>query len=125
MNNELINEQNGFLKHNKIKIIEVGKESSTVRLDIDEDSLNPYGIVHGGLIFSIGDTVMGVQCRTTGRNAVTLSANIDYIKPGQGKYLIAKSEVIKMGKTTSFLKARIYDEKGSLIATMSSTYYFI
>lgn len=122
---KLVNEQNGFLKHNNITVEEVGENSCTVKLEINEDSLNPYGIVHGGLIFSIGDTVMGTQCRATGRNAVTLNASIDYLKPGKGKYLIAKSEVIKIGKTTSVLKAYIYNEKSSLIATMSSTYFFI
>ena len=49
----ILNEQNGFLKHNDIIIEGVSEKTSTVRMNITEKSLNPYGIVHGGLIFSI------------------------------------------------------------------------
>ena len=119
------NEQNGFLKHNDIIIEKADEKVSKVKMDITEKSLNPYGIVHGGLIFSMGDTVMGITVRKTGRNAVTLDASINYIKPGTGKYLIATSEVLKIGKTTSVLKANIYNDQNELIAIMSSTYFFI
>lgn len=121
----ILNEQNGFLKHNDIIIEGVSEKTSTVRMNITEKSLNPYGIVHGGLIFSMGDTVMGVTLRSTGRDAVTLDASINYLKPGKGTYLVATSEVIKIGKTTSILKANIYNDKDELIAIMSATYFFI
>ena len=117
----ILNEQNGFLKHNDIIIEGVSEKTSTVRMNITEKSLNPYGIVYGGLIFSMGDTVMGVTLRSTGRDAVT----INYLKPGKGTYLVATSEVIKVGKTTSILKANIYNDKDELIAIMSATYFFI
>lgn len=121
----LVNEQNGFLKHNDIIILESNEKTSKVKMNISENSLNPYGIVHGGLIFSMGDTVMGITIRSTGRDAVTLDGTINYLKPGKGKYLIATSEVIKVGKTTSVLMANIYNDKEELIAVMSATYYFI
>ena len=121
----LVNEQNGFLKHNDIIILESNEKTSKVKMNISENSLNPYGIVHGGLIFSMGDTVMGITIRSTGRDAVTLDGTINYLKPGKGKYLIATSEVIKVGKTTGVLMANIYNDKEELIAVMSATYYFI
>lgn len=121
----ILNEQNGFLKHNDIIIEKVSDKTSTVKMDITDKSLNPYGIAHGGLIFSMGDTVMGITVRSTGRDAVTLDAAINYIKPGKGKFLIATSEVVKIGKTTSVLKANIYNDKNELVAIMSSTYFFI
>lgn len=121
----ILNEQNGFLKHNDIIIEKADKDESKVKLYITDKSLNPYGIVHGGLIFALGDTVMGITCRSTGKDAVTLDANINYLKPGKGKYLLATSEVVKIGKTTSVLKANIYNDKDELIAIMSSTYYFL
>ena len=121
----ILNEQNGFLKHNDIIILESNEKTSKVKMNISENSLNPYGIVHGGLIFSMGDTVMGITIRSTGRDAVTLDGTINYLKPGKGKYLIATSEVIKVGKTTSVLMANIYNDKEELIAVMSATYYFI
>lgn len=44
---------------------------------------------------------------------------------GTGKYLIAKSELLKSGKTTCVLKANIYNDKEELIAVMNATYFFL
>ena len=115
--------ENNFLKHNNIIIEEVNNTTARVRLDITDNSLNPYKIVHGGLIFALGDTVMGAIVRFNGRNAVTADASINFLRPGIGKYLIAKGEVIKAGKNISVLRANIYNEEDKLIATMNGTYF--
>lgn len=117
--------ENGFLKHNNIIIEKTTQNTSQVRLDISELSLNPYGIVHGGLIFAIGDTAMGVTIKSLGRNAVTLDASINYLHKCNSSALIAKSEIIKIGKTTSTLRANIYNEKEELMAIMTATYFFL
>ena len=54
-------EEDGFLKYNNIIIEEVNEQRCLVKLLISKNSLNPYGMVHGGLIFSLGDTVTGIH----------------------------------------------------------------
>lgn len=122
--NEIITE-NGFIKHNNIEIIEVKQNAATLKATLDENSLNPYKIAHGGLIFGLGDTAMGVVARETGKKAVTLSANITYLKPATGKYLTAKSEMIKDGTSTCYLRTNIYNDKNVLVATMDANYFYI
>ncbi len=112
----------GYFRHNNCHTIKVANECVEMRADLTETSLNPYGIVHGGLIFSLGDTAMGMA---VGKKALTLSANISYLKPGTGKYIIAKAEKIKMGKNICFMKAMIYNDKEELIAIMDSSYYIV
>ena len=68
---------------------------------------------------------MGMATKSTGRNAVTLSANITYLKPAVGEYLLAKAEVIKNGKTTAYVRCDIYNDKDVQVATMDSNYYYI
>lgn len=117
--------KNGFFKHNNFHVVKAAEEECVIRADLTENSLNPYGIAHGGLIFGLGDVVMGMLARATGAPAVTLSANINYLKPGTGKYLIGKSELIKSGKSTCVLRANIYNDKEELIATMDSNYFYL
>lgn len=118
-------EHDDFLKHNNIIIENITPNEGQARLKITDSSLNPYGIVHGGLIFALGDTIMSLTCKNTGRKAVTLDANISFLKPGKGKFLIATSKVIKIGKTTSVLSAEIADDNNNIVAVMQATYYFI
>ena len=119
------NVSTGFIKYNNIKLIDYDRKSATMEVVIDENSLNPYGIVHGGLIFTLADTSMGVISRTTGKLAVTLNSQINYLKPGIGNKLISKAKAIKIGKTTALLTADIYDELNNLIASSNATYYFL
>ena len=115
----------GFFKNNNFHVEKAKKEECIIRADLTENFMNPYQIAHGGLIFGLGDVTMGMLARATGKKAVTLSANINYLKPGQGKYLKAQAEFIKNGRTTCVLKANIYNDKKELVATMDSNYYYI
>lgn len=117
--------ESGFLKYNNIEILSMDKDKCQVKLTITEHSLNPYGIVHGGLTFALGDTAMGVLCKVMGKNVVTLDSNINYLKPGKGSYLLAIPKLIKMGKTTCVLATEIFDEKSDLIAVMYGTYHIV
>ena len=68
---------------------------------------------------------MGMLARKTGRKAVTRSANISYLKPSLGEYIIAKAEIIRCGKKACFLKADIYNDKDEVVAVMTGDYFFI
>ena len=116
-------ENSSFIKNNNYKVIE-GKKAILKGI-ITETSNNPYNIAHGGFIFGLGDTAMGVAASSTGKNAVTLSATINYLKPSTGKYLIAEAEVIKSGKTICYLQTNIYNDNEELVATMDSNYCYV
>lgn len=120
-----IEQEEGFIKQNGYKLL---KEDEKVKLKVEltKSTLNPYGIAHGGLIFGLGDTIMGIVARNTKKqNCVTINSNIDFLKPGKGKYLIAEAKPVKVGDTICVLKTKIYNDNGELIATMSGTYYYI
>lgn len=112
-----------FIEYNNIEII--NNEELTVKVNITENTLNPYKIVHGGLIFSLGDTVMGMMCQKLGRKAVTLDSSINFLSPGVGKYLVATCNILKDGRKTCVLEAKIKNDKGKLVATMTGTYFYI
>ena len=125
MNQEILQKmenESGFFQHNQYHIEEITEDSVTLKAEIHESSLNPYEIAHGGFIFGLGDTAMGILAREDGKEVLTLNANIDFLRPGSGKELIAKSEMIKKGKKIKVLKANIYNEEGKLVASMTSNY---
>lgn len=116
---------NGFMNHIGLYIVEAKNNYAKVAIDIKQESLNPYGIVHGGLLFSLADSAMGVALRTTDRIGVTLNSNIDFLSPGKGKHIYAETEVIKDGKSIVVYKVNITNEEGTLISTVTGTYYIM
>lgn len=119
------NIEEGYIKYNNIELVEANDDEVVLKTELNKNLLNPYGIAHGGLIFTLGDTAMGIASRMTGRESVTLSSNITYLKPGKGTRLIAKAKIIKNGKTTCYLRADIFNEKDDLVATMDANYFYI
>ena len=117
--------EDGFFNHNNYHFVEYSKDSVIIEAVLTEESMNPYGMAHGGFIFGLGDVAMGVLALSSGKKAVTLDSNITYVTPGKGKKLIAKSALVKEGNRTIFLKADIYNDEEALIATMTGKYYYI
>ena len=120
-----IEETPGFIKHNNYKVEEVTSESCKMSVELTENSINPNGTAHGGLMFGLADTTMGLLARTTGRNVVTINAQIDYLKPGKGSKITCVAEPLKVGKTTAVYRANIYNEEETLISTVTGTFFFI
>ena len=111
-----------FNYHNGIIIDEIDKEKVVAHVDAKKESLNTWGIVHGGLIFGLADIAIGVLCFVNGHESVTIDANINYLKPIK-KYAKTVATKIKTGTTISLYKADIFNEKDELCATVTMNYY--
>ncbi len=121
---KVLNETEGFSKYNNIKVDSIEDNKVTLSCDLDKNSLNPFDIAHGGLIFGIGDNACGILANLKGK-AVTVNANIDYLKPCQGKKIKCISYPIKEGKNIGIYKAEIYNDKEELASIMTCTYYYL
>ena len=117
--------ESGFFHHNHYEVIEATKESVVLKANLTETAMNPYHMAHGGFIFGLGDTAMGMLVKACGQTGVTLDSTINFLRPGVGEYILAKGKLIKQGKKTCYVRADIYDDKEKLIATMDSNYCFI
>lgn len=116
----------GFMKEHDFKLINYDNHECVIEAPITEKVLNPYKMSHGGFIFGLMDTCGGLHIFIeTKRKVVTTSSNINFIKPGLGKKLIAKSKEIKIGKNISVIEVNAYNDIDDLIATGVFNYYYI
>ncbi|MES2092399.1 MAG: PaaI family thioesterase [Actinomycetota bacterium] len=105
-------------------VAEVG--SVTFTCDPDESHYNPIGTVHGGLVGTLLDSVLGCAVQTTlpkGQGYTSLEIKISYLRPvvattGQ---LTAVGSVTKPGSRAAFADGTVHDANGKLVATASST----
>ena len=113
----------GFIKYAHMYPISIKKEEVSVGVTLTENTLNPNSTAHGGLIYSLADTAMGLLIFLKGNTCVTANASINYLKKGNGEKLIATATPIKLGKTLCVLETKIQDEKENLLAIVTGTYY--
>lgn len=120
------NQFQGFNSHNHIVVTEVGEGTSDVEVEMTQDAMNPLGMAHGGLIFSMCDVATGVAARTGGRITVTLDSSIQFLRPGKDtSKLVAHGRVVKEGRTTGLVTAEVFNDAGELLATASVMVYYV
>jgi uncharacterized protein (TIGR00369 family) len=104
--------------------IEEGRVEFTC--EVDESVYNPIGVVHGGLVCTLLDTVAGCAVHTTlpaGVGYTSIELKVSYLRPvtaGSGP-LTAVGRVVKPGRRVAFAEGEIRDAAGRPVATASSS----
>ncbi len=95
------------------------------RCDPDESTYNPLGLVHGGLMCTLLDSVVGCAVHTTlpaGVGYTSIEIKVSYMRPAKaGVPLLARGWVTKRGSRVCFADGEITDPDGRKIATASSS----
>lgn len=107
-----------------ITIEMITEDSARLRLTPNEEVMNAFGIIHGGVIATLADTCMGMILRAANVPAVTLELAINYLgvtKPGDK--LIAEGQVVHFGGTVITTQCLISSDNGRKIAFAKGTFF--
>lgn len=118
-------ENGGYNALHKLRVVTVREGYAEVMLPAGEQLLNPLGNVHGGAIYTLCDVAAGTAGASRGRVGVTLSANINYLRPGlAGEPLTAVTNEVRHGKQTAVYGIEVRQGE-RLIATATFTMYYV
>jgi acyl-CoA thioesterase len=109
-----------------LKIIEMEKGFCRTELAVTDSHLNPYGSLHGGVVYTMADTGMGAAlaaCLEDEEICSTLEIKTSYLKSLRSGWLTCETRVIHKGKNIAFLDSQVKDQEGRLVATASGTFY--
>lgn len=91
---------------------------------VTEKSLNPYGMAHGGFLFTLADSVAGLTTVASGSYSVTLQSNIHYIKAAKlGDTLSVIGSCTHDGSRTKVVEVKIENQDKQLLASASFTMF--
>ena len=106
-----------------LEMVSIGEGMAVGKLKIEDRMLNPYGAIHGGILFSIADTVGGTAALTRGYYIVTSTGNINYLRGTEHSRMItATATEVKPGRTLSVYEVELTDEQDRLVAKATMTY---
>lgn len=103
-----------------------GDGAATFGLTVREDHMNPYGAVHGGVVYSLVDTAMGAAVHTRlaeGERCATIEIKINYLAPVTAGDLRAEARLVERTKRISVLEARVRGGGDQLVAVATGTFY--
>lgn len=95
----------------------------TASLEVKDHLLNPLGIAHGGVTFSLADSACGGAALSAlgAPRMVTQDLQIRYHGPVHLGEIIAQAEVVHFGSRTITTQCRV-TQMETLVATVSATF---
>ncbi|HFH9915595.1 TPA: PaaI family thioesterase [Streptococcus suis] len=91
---------------------------------VTEKSLNPYGMAHGGFLFTLADSVAGLTTVARDSYSVTLQSNIHYMKAAKlGDTLSVIGSCTHDGSRTKVVEVKIENQDKQLLASASFTMF--
>lgn len=107
---------NTAVSHMGIEYIEVGDDYVTGRIPVDERTVQPFGILHGGSSVVLAETLgsMAANCclKDPGTVAVGLEINANHIRPATKGWVYGTARALHIGSTTQVWEIRMSNEEG-------------
>jgi len=114
---DYINRMDRFAAANNIQLTKVEPGYAEAELVITEAMLNGNNVVQGGAIFTLADIAFAGAANSENAGMVTQSANLTFLRPGDGTKLFATARVIHRGRTTGLYAVEIRNDRGKLVAS--------
>ncbi|MDB5230401.1 MAG: thioesterase [Chitinophagaceae bacterium] len=107
-----------------IEVLDVKDGYSKIRMLIREEMLNGFGIIHGGITFSLADSAFAFACNNRNQLSVALDTSINFLKPVQvNDVLIAEAKEIHNGKSTGLYHIEVKNQNDHLVAQFKGLCY--
>jgi uncharacterized protein (TIGR00369 family) len=92
----------------------------------DESAYNPIGLIHGGLVCTLLDSVIGCAVQTTlpaGVAYTSVEIKVNYLRPlhANSGELTAHGRTTKPGRKIAFAEGDVRNSDGKIMATASGT----
>ena len=105
-----------------ISIIEIKEGYSKIKMTVRSEMLNGFGIVHGGIAFSLADSAFAFACNNRNVLSVALDTSINFLKPVQvNDLLIAEATELHNGRSTGLYQINITNQKNETVAVFKGT----
>lgn len=100
-----------------IEIVQIREGYSKLRMRIRKEMVNGFGIIHGGIPFSLADSAFAFACNNRNILSVALDTSINFIKPVHvDDVLIAEAKEMHNGRSTGLYHISITNQNNHLVA---------
>ena len=107
-----------------IEVLEIKEGYSKIKMTVRKEMINGFGIVHGGIAFSLADSAFAFACNNRNILSVALDTSINFLKPVHvDDILTAEAKEIHNGKSTGLYHITITNQKEHLVAVFKGTCY--
>lgn len=115
-------ERDAFSQWLGIEITETAPRRSTCRMTVRDEMVNGFGVVHGGIAFSLADSAFAFACNSHGKVTVSIENSVTYPAPVRvGDVLTAVAREDASSGRLSYYSAEVRNQRQEVVALFRGT----
>lgn len=108
-----------LVEHLGIEFLEIGMDSLRARMPVDERTIQPAGVLHGGASAALAETLGSVAATLCvdprQKTCVGLEINANHVRPVRAGFVYGLARPVHIGGSTQIWEIRIEDEREKLV----------
>lgn len=105
-----------------ISVIEIKEGYSKLQMTLRNEMINGFGIIHGGIAFSLADSAFAFACNNRNNLSMALDTSITFTKATKpGDVLTAEAKELHNGKSTGLYIITITNQHNKQVALFKGT----
>jgi acyl-CoA thioesterase len=117
-------ENDAFSQWLGIEIIEAETGNCKLKMAVRDEMCNGFGIIHGGITFSLADSALAFAANAHGRLSVALECSISYPKSVNiGDVLFAEATELSLSNKIGIYNIHVSNQNGELVGVFKGSVY--
>lgn len=105
-----------------INVLEIREGYSKIKMTLRDEMINGFGVIHGGIAFSLADSAFAFACNNRNNLSMALDTNISFTKATKpGNVLTAEAKELHNGKSTGLYLVTVTNQNGEQVALFKGT----
>ncbi len=105
-----------------ISVVQIKEGYSKIKMTVRAEMINGFGIVHGGISFSLADSAFAFACNNRNVLSVALDTSINFLKPVHVlDELVAEATELHNGKSTGLYHITVTNQHQHVVAVFKGT----
>lgn len=125
--NEIVNKMmtsDAFSQWLGITVVEIKEGACVLEMTTRSEMLNGFGILHGGITYSLADSALAFASNSQGRHAVSVETSISHLKQiGPNELLRAKAIERLISNRIGVYEIEILNSSDELVALFKGTVF--
>ena len=105
-----------------IIVLDLKEGYAKIQMTLRNEMINGFGIIHGGIAFSLADSAFAFACNNRNNLSVALDTNITFTKANKpGDVLTAEAKELHNGRSTGLYYITVSNQHGDAVAHFKGT----
>ena len=115
---------NSYMRYLGVEMLKLTEGYGLGRMRYKEELLNPYGMLHGGSLYSLADIIAGAVACMGGHFVTTVSGNMNFLLPADHtEFVYCEAIQLRQGKHLAVFDVKIQADENRVLDSGEFTFF--